>query len=108
MNSWQFWAVIGALEGKTLKTLDRLQPFDVVAVDSAKIIVRPHKSGKERPIKREVVEGAWSDLMRRRELTRNDIRERYSQFNPAYVAAILAAVPDVDYRIRPIRLNIRS
>ena len=40
------------------------------------------------------------------EISRTEIRENFNQFNPAYVVAILAALPGVKHTIRPIRLQI--
>jgi hypothetical protein len=98
------WTEIEKLQGKTLKTLVQNKPFDVVLVGNRRVIVRPHVSGVERPIRREAIEGAFGELVLRGELTRSEIRERYSNFNPAYVAAILAALPGVTHILKPIRL----
>ena len=38
-------------------------------------------------------------------LTRAEIRDHnYSNWNPAYIAAILASSPEIDYTTRPITL----
>lgn len=100
------WMQIRALKGKTIRTLDRGNPFDVLDVTENAAIVRPHENMKERNVPREEIESAYNELVAKRELTRVTIREKYSQFNPAYVAAILAALPNVSSRAKPIRLHL--
>jgi len=99
------WFEISKLSGQTLKTLDQRKPFDVVVHREA-VIVRPHKNKIERQISREAIENACRKLFDAGEITRAEIREGFSEFNPAYVAAILAALPNVHHSIRPIRLWI--
>ena len=98
------WMEINKLTGQTLKTLDRRNPFDVVEVSEHAVVVRPHKSGIERKISRDSMENAYKRLSVAGEITRVEVRENFSQFNPAYVVAILAELPDVKHSIRPIRL----
>jgi hypothetical protein len=98
------WPEIEKLQGKTLNTLDSKKPFDVVYVGEQRVIVRPHVRKVERPIRRECIEGAYSELRLNGEISRCDIRDRYTNFNPAYVAAILASLPGVTYLLKPIRL----
>jgi len=100
------WIEINKLTGQTLRTLDRLKSFDVVDVTEHAVIVRPHKNEIERKISRDAIENAYRRLVTSGEITRTEIRENFSQFNPAYVAAILAELPDVKHSIRPIRLWI--
>jgi hypothetical protein len=99
------WGEIRKLKGKTLKTLDGGNPFDVVDVTERAVIVRPHEHGTERRISRDEIEDSCNELMSKGEITRIRIHERYSQFNPAYVAAMLAALPGVTHTIRPIHLR---
>jgi hypothetical protein len=101
MNLWQ---EIRKLEGKTLKTLDRKRPFDIITIDDTQIIVQPHVRNLPRPIKREAIEGAWRDLIRQKEISMTEIKSRYSDWSPVYVTAVLAELPNVEYQIRPIRL----
>ncbi len=51
------------------------------------------------------MEAAYQRLMALEELSRSEIRELFSEFNPAYVAAILAALPGVTYSRKPIALK---
>lgn len=102
------WSQFKRFEGETLYTLDRRNPFDVVRVTRSQLIVSPHKSGDERILTRQVLEGAYQTLQQKTELTRGDIQANYSGWSSAYVAALLAQLPDVSYRIRPIRLYYRS
>lgn len=100
------WLAIRQLKGKTLRTLDRNNPFDVVDITEQMIVVRPHASGIERTIRRKEIEPAFQELRARGMIERVNIRERYSNFNPAYVAAILVALPGVRCSVKPIRLYL--
>ena len=98
------WPDVKQLEGKTLHTLDQNKAFDVVAVTEQTVLVQPYASGKERRIKRDEIEPAYQELVARGMIERTDIRDRYSNYNPAYVAAILAALPGIRHANKPIRL----
>ena len=100
------WIEIKQLKGQTLRTLDQRKPFDIVDVTDSTIIVRPHKSQIERSIRRDALENAYTRLATVEKITRVEIRDSFSEFNPAYVAAILAALPGVQHSLRPIHLWI--
>jgi hypothetical protein len=100
------WSQIRALEGKSLRTLDRHKPFEVVAVTEKQVALKV-STGKVRPVRREEIEGAFRGLILTGEISRSEIRKRHSQWNPAYVAAILAELDGVTYQLGPIRLFYR-
>jgi hypothetical protein len=100
----QLWENICALDARELKTLVRGRPFEVVDVRGDRVVLTPAVSGKPRVIKRRTLEKAFSALLDRRELTFCEISEEFSAFNAVYVAALLAALPDVAVCVRPIRL----
>jgi len=100
----QFWPSICTLDGRELKTLKRGRPFEVVTVKDQGVVLSPVVSGKRRTVQRETLEGAFGALLERRELTGLEIAEEFSPFNAVYVAALLAALPDVAVCTRPIRL----
>ncbi len=101
------WSLVTELQGRTLKTLDQGKPFDIVSVTERDVLVKPHISDKERPIKRSAIEGAYNEMIRRGELDRAEVREKYSDYNPAYVVAILATFPNVIVKTKPIRLEYK-
>jgi hypothetical protein len=103
-----FWAEVTKLVGKELKTLDRENPFQVLRITDTTLEIQVGHTGQLRTIQHEEIEDAWRELSTQRKLTRIDIRDQYSEFNPAYVAAILAALPDVTHKIHPIRLYYRQ
>ena len=92
------------LDGRMLKTLVQGRPFEVVAVDGERVVLLPVVSGKTRTIPRSTMEGAFGALLDRRELSGQEIAWEFSAFNAVYVAALLAALPDVAACTRPIRL----
>ena len=100
----QFWPSISRLSGTELKTLERGRPFDVVAVDEVGVMLSPAVSGKPRTIQRLTLEGTFDALVDRRELSGVEIANEFSPFNAVYVAALLAALPDVAACTRPTRL----
>jgi len=104
LNRDQFWPNICTLDGRQLKTLERGRAFTVEGVDEGGVVLAPLVSGKPRIIKRGTLEDAFGALVDRRELTGSEIAEEFSQFNAVYVAALLAALPDVAPCIRPTRL----
>jgi len=98
------WNEIEKFKGQTLRTLDQRKPFDIVAVTKHAVVVRPHKSDTDRQISRSAIENACRRLLADGEITRTEIHSEFSEFNPAYVAAILAELPNVKHSIRPIKL----
>jgi len=100
----QFWPIIRDLDGRELKTLERGRLFTVVDVGRERVVLSPVVSGKRRMIRRGTLEGAFAALCERRELTGTEIAEEFSSFNAVYVAALLAALPDVAVCHRPTRL----
>lgn len=98
------WPKIGALDGRELKTLERGRPFEVMDVMDDRVVVIPVFSGKQRTISRSTLEGAFGALLERRELSGVSIAGEFSAFNAAYIAALLAALPDVAVCTSPTRL----
>jgi hypothetical protein len=86
------WEQIQALEGFTLPTVSGRAAFDIASVDEDYIRVVPHSSGKPRPIKREEFERAEALGLATTDVTPIQLRRaEVSEFNPAYVAAIIRA-----------------
>ena len=105
MLTWEkFWPNICDLHGRELKTLVHGRPFEVSEVGQAQVVLSPVVSGKPRRIRRDTLEGAFGALLDRRELTGTEIADEFSPFNAVYVAALLAALPDVAVSSRPVRL----
>ena len=100
----QLWPKICLLDGRELKTLERGRPFEVVNVGGERVVLSPVVSGKARIIPRSTLEEAFGALLDRRELTGMEIAGEFSAFNAVYVAALLAALPDVAVCTHPIRL----
>ena len=98
------WPSITALDGRELKTLERGRPFEVWAVHPDRVVVTPVVSGARRTIRRPVLEDAFGALLDRRELTGVEIAGEFSAFNAVYIAALLAALPDVAACTGPTRL----
>jgi hypothetical protein len=100
----QLWPNIRSLDGRELKTLVYGHPFEVAVNGEDGVTLSPVVSGKPRAIGRETLEEAFGALYNRRELTGMEIAEEFSAFNAAYVAALLAALPDVAVCQKPVRL----
>lgn len=96
------------LTGETLATLDKHKHFDVLAVGSKQILLFLHSSQKKRKVRWEEIEPAWALLQREGQLTRVSIHANFSERNPAYVAALLSALPGVSHRLAAHPPNTRK
>jgi len=102
----EFWQQVEALQGVTLRTLDRNRAFSIINVDSKGVIVSPLATNKPRTIRREELDGAYKYLIQHGRLERTQIRASFSQANPAYVAAILSRLSGIKHRVSPITLFV--
>ena len=48
MDTDQLWSEIKGMKGLTLRTLDRQNPFEIIAVTESAVIIIPKSTGKER------------------------------------------------------------
>lgn len=101
------WQQVKAMLGRQFHTLDQAQPFQVVHVGDRSLKILVGRTDHPRTIRREEIEESWQHLSSLRELSRSEIQAHYSPLNPAYVAAILAALPGVAHHAQPIRLVYR-
>jgi hypothetical protein len=89
------YSLLIPLKGKTLSTLKQNKKFTILDVSPSLVIILVHERHLERKISMDEIEDSWRQLVTLGELTRVDIRDKHSNFNPAYVAAILAQFPGV-------------
>ena len=100
--------------GQTLRTLARRRSFELVAVGPKGLEIRVARSGKARTIPRRELEAAYEALALTERISgteRNsgrEIRQMCSEYNPAYIAAVLAQMPEVTFTLHPIVLWYRS
>ncbi len=98
---------INSLRGKELQTLGLKKPF-IIDYLSSDIILITTSSGASRNVPLEGTIDAYNHIQRRGTLTRAEIRENnYSDWNPAYIAAILASFPEIKYKTKPITLFLK-
>jgi len=94
------------LKGKRLTTLYQNKPFEITQVSNNQIILKTPTEA-HRPIPLKEIASAWSHLEKKKKLTRSEVRDLgYSEFNPAYVVAILASLPGVKHSLGPIILTL--
>jgi hypothetical protein len=94
------------LQGKRLTTLYQNKPFEITQVSNNQIILKTSKES-QRPIPLKEIVRSWNHLEKHKKLTRSEVRDLgYSEFNPAYVVAILASLPGVTHSLGPIILRI--
>jgi len=98
------WRHLAGIKGTPCHTLDQRHPFTMVELTGTQVVVRVDRTGKLRPIPRGHFEEAWRRLVQLGQLSRNEIHDEISRFNPAYVASLLTKVPGVSYRLSPIVL----
>lgn len=102
--SSSIWSVLQGMRGRYISTLVHGKKFQIAMITPYELIIRPVKQRKPRTLTRECVQDAWRNLIFHRRLSINEIAEKYSKFNSAYLAAILATMPDVTYTTNPIVL----
>jgi hypothetical protein len=93
------WEQIRALEGRTLPTVSGREAFDVIGVDDDHVRVVPRSSGKPRsPIPRWRFERAEALGLATADVTPSRLRHAgVSEFDPAYVAAIIRAAVGAEF-----------
>src|SRR5690348_13470429 len=89
------WNEIKTLTGKEFHTLDRGNPFRIVAVEDTFLDGKVVLTGMPRRIPRKEIDKAFLKLVENGELTRSEIQRTCSPRNPAYVAMILAQLAGV-------------
>jgi len=77
------------IEGQKLHTLEEQKVFFVEAITPTTIEIQT-STGQRRKINRQSIESAWDRLQQVGKLDRAEIRDQVDEFNPAYIAAILA------------------
>jgi hypothetical protein len=102
----EIWDDLKALEGKTLSTLDQNKKFDMTSVSNEIILIHIHSTKKKRSIRSKEITSAWEKLKIERTLSRSQIEQEFAPRNPAYVVAILANLPGVRHRVKPIVLRM--
>ena len=97
------WDEIKKLEGQTINTLAQYKKFKILNVTEKIIIIKINATGKERRIyfKKEIA-AACKALKTRKRLTRIEIEDEFAPRNPAFVAAILAKLPQVHHVVKPV------
>jgi hypothetical protein len=96
---------IKTLFKKELYTLDWKRPFTVESIQGNLISITT-STGNKRNVPLQGTIDAYNYLQKHGTMTRTEIRDGgYSDWNPAYVAAILASFPGISYTARPIRLS---
>lgn len=102
------WRHFRSLRGRRFHTLDQNQPFTLQDVADNSLVVLVERTGNSRSIQRADFQEAWQRLAQLGHLSRTEIHRELSKFNPAYVSTLLAQVPGVTYRVRPIVLSLTA
>jgi hypothetical protein len=102
------WRFLESRKGERFHTLDQRKPFVLQDVQPTSLTVRVEASGYPRSIPRSHFEEAWRRLAESGRLSRSEIHDEISRFNPAYVSTLLAHVPGVQYRLSPIVLTFTA
>ncbi len=104
MTADEVWGEVEALQGLSLRTIERRLPFRVVAVTETHIVLAPEASSKERSISRDAIQKTFDELFRRRELSAPAVSEKVGEACSSYVVTILATLPNVAVCRKPMRL----
>jgi len=98
---------ISSLLGEKLHTLDRGKPFTVDYLHRSLIIITT-STGAPRNVPYLGTIDAYNHIKKHGKLTRTEIAEQnYTIQNTAYIAAILASFPEIDYTTGPITLFLK-
>jgi hypothetical protein len=99
-------AELKRLQGKRLITLYQKKPFEIIQIANNQIVLKT-STESQRPIPLKEIASALKHLEKHKKLTRSEVRDLgYSEFNPAYVVAILASLPGVTHSLEPIVLKL--
>ncbi len=104
MQAEEVWAEMTCLKGIVLKTLDMRHPFKITHIEEHRLVVMALSSGRERILEREKVLDAFCTLRERGELSCKDVAVLTGEHNAAYLASLLASMPDIAVSHRPVRL----
>ena len=99
------WDHLDYLMGRSLKTLEDQQPFEILEKSSADIQIFVYSSRETRRLKRGILEGAWLQLTRHGVITEEEIKSNHSASNYPYIIAILGTMPTVNYSPNPAKLT---
>lgn len=101
MDIWEF---AQELIRKELFTLGKggKKHFSIITVQNNTLTLHINSTNKKRPIQKDELVQAWKFLRENKTITRTQIRDHFSEANPAYVAGILAQLPGVRFENDPI------
>jgi len=96
---------IKELKGKTLYTLDQKKKFSINKIEGNLIQITT-STGTPRNVPLQGTINAYNHIMKHGTLTNTEIRENnYSDWNPTYIAAIIASFPEIEHTTNPITLH---
>jgi len=85
----------------TLSEGKKKTQFELIGFFNRYITIKTSR-GKMRIIYQQEIENSYEYLIKNGEITRNEIHEKFSPRNPAYIAAIIANFEDVTHVAKPI------
>ena len=104
-NQAEIQTYIKELTGKNLNTLFQKKRFTVNGIQGNLILITT-STGTPRNVPLQGTIDAYHHIMKQGILKSTEIRENnFSDWNPAYIAAILASFPEIEHTVRPITLH---
>lgn len=101
----QIWErVIKSLEGKTVSTLDKSKPNEIVEVTDEYLTRDSENDSRPQKIPREVFEAVYNYIISNGEITRTYINEQLPKRYSSIVCAVLAKAPNIGFDLNPVRL----
>lgn len=88
------------LDKEYLFTLKEEKPFRIIDFSNKEILIQTTEN-KLRKISRNEIEDSYNYLIKNGKISRIQIQELFSPYNPAYVASILACNEDIIFQITP-------
>lgn len=101
IQAW--WHEIARLKGETLETLEQHKKFTIVDVTEKNVLVKIEATGLNRSISfKNEIYPACKALYAHREITIQEIQKFWAEFNTSFISSILANLPGVQYKTKPV------
>lgn len=94
------------LRGRTLTTLARKVKFDILDVDKTGIDIFVYSTKRERHISKREIEKSWEHLAATGSVSATYILNIVPSRSSAYIAALMAQLPEVSFSVSPIVLTL--
>lgn len=104
MPPQDIWGEMARLHGKSLKTLQQRRSFTILNVCENSLTLELQENGRQKQVRRDCLQETYAVLYQRRELRLCEVSEAVGAQQAAYVATLLATLPNVAVCHKPLAL----